>query len=158
MNVFLAQVAKHRPLLKEGFRVLAFDPGETTGVCIFQGSVLKAVEQLSTGLMPMAAVTLCNYVQQFKPDIVVAEDYKVYKWKTDSHAWAELHTPRLIGALEYYLYTQSIPLIKQSAQVGKGFCTDDRLKEWGFYSPAKRHAMDAIRHACQFLMFGAKIG
>jgi hypothetical protein len=159
MNTFLEQVAKHRPGLAvhpTPIRVLALDPGETTGYAIFRGVELLEVGQLKTTMMPLAAVRISEFLTEVFPDKLVIEDYRVYKWKTDSHAWAELHTPRLIGAVEYIAHTRSLPMVKQSAQVGKGFCTDDRLKEWGFYKPALRHGNDATRHACQYLMFGAE--
>lgn len=152
-TLFEEQVKKQRPNWGDEI-VLALDPGETTGVAVFKGIKLGEVTQLNTVEMPKAAVALYNLIVLIKPQVVIVEDYRVYKWKTDQHAWAGLHTPRLIGALEYILFVLNTPTIKQSAQVGKGFCTDERLKEWGFYTPAKRHAMDAVRHGCQFLMFG----
>lgn len=109
---------------------------------------------INTANLPWAAVDLFDTILEAKPDLVVAEDYRVYKWKADQHAWAELHTPKLIGALVYWCHVQKIPLVMQSAQTGKGFCTDERLKEWGFYKTSMRHGNDAVRHACQFLMFG----
>jgi len=157
MNTFLAQTAKNRPGLAEHptpMKVLGVDPGETTGVAFFQGVQLGAYGQLATKLFPTAPVILCDFIRKMAPDIVVIEDYRVYKWKTDSHAWAALHTPKMIGVVEYYCHINGIPLVLQSAQVGKGFCTDERLKEWGFYQTSQRHANDAIRHACQYLMFG----
>ena len=153
MNLFQSQVQKNRPLWGDRV-VLSLDPGETTGACKFVGNAPAWIEQIPTGLIPQMAVSLCDLILTNKPDVLVVEDYRVYKWKTDSHAWAGLHTPRLIGMIEFFAFTQGIPLVKQSAQVGKGFCTDERLKEWGFYKPGKRHAVDAVRHACQFLMFG----
>lgn len=157
MNTFLEQVQQRRPLLSARhlpLKVLAIDPGETTGWALFCNTTMDRHGQLQTSLFPQAPVTLCSHIEAWKPDVVVIEDYRVYKWKTDSHAWAALHTPKLIGVVEYFCYINKIPLTKQSAQVGKGFCTDERLKEWGLYQVAMRHANDAIRHACQYLMFG----
>jgi len=134
-------------------RVLALDPGETTGACLFVGPNLSEARQLATGLMPLAAVAVSNYIQLLEPDVVVIEDYRVYSWKTKDHAWAGLHTPRLIGATEYICHQLLKPLVKQTAQQGKGFCTDDKLKAWGVYQVNQKHARDAIRHACYYLLF-----
>jgi hypothetical protein len=140
-------------------RILAFDPGETTGACNFYGAELKEAVQLPTGLMPTAAVAVRNWINQyteetgFKPDAIVIENYRVYSWKTDDHAWAEMHTSRLIGAIELICHDLGIPLHKQSAQNAKGFCTDDKLKAWGFWMRGERHARDAIRHAVFYLLF-----
>lgn len=154
INIFLAQVNKHRPDWKG--TVVAIDPGETTGVCVFKGTELVKAGQINTKNIPEDAVTLCNWISDQTPNVLVVEDYRVYKWKTDQHAWAGLHTPRLIGMVEYVAFVRGHKLVKQSAQIGKGFCTDDKLKSWGFYLPGKRHAVDAVRHACQFLMFGTE--
>jgi hypothetical protein len=159
-NTFLEKVAEHRPGLQQHdapIRVLGLDPGETTGMCVFEGTHMRVHGQIATANMPWAAVNIADSIQDFKPDIVVMEDYRVYKWKTDSHAWAELHTPKLIGAVEYICHLAKIKLYKQSAQTGKGFCTDERLKQWGFYKTGTRHGNDAVRHVCQWLMFGEKL-
>jgi hypothetical protein len=139
-------------------RVLALDPGETTGACVFVGPNLTDARQLQTGLMPIAAITIREYIEYYHRNAgplaaVVVEDYRVYSWKTKDHAWAGLHTPRLIGALELICYDFGLQLVKQTAQQGKGFCTDDKLKSWGVYQEGKQHARDAIRHACYYLLF-----
>jgi hypothetical protein len=109
--------------------------------------------------MPTAAVTVRNYIldrghRDFgKIDAVVMEDYKVYSWKTKDHAFAGLHTPRLIGALELVCFDLGIPLYKQMAVQAKGFCTDDKLQAWGLWQEGMRHARDAIRHALYYLLF-----
>lgn len=147
-------------------RVLALDPGETTGACVFEGHKLVDARQLQTGLMPLAAVSVRQYIRNWHikvcgdPDInpsvvdtVVTEDYRVYSWKAKDHAWQGLHTPRLVGAIELICHDEDVQLVKQSAQIGKGFCTDDKLKAWGLYQVGERHARDAIRHAVQYLLF-----
>lgn len=139
--------------------IVALDPGETTGACYMHRNAsgvcaLADMTQLATKFMPAAAQVVADYINMHKCDLVVMEDYRVYKWKTDSHAWADLHTAKLIGAIQYICYLHKIPFIMQSAQIGKGFCTDDRLKEWGFYSAGERHARDAVRHGSQWLLFG----
>lgn len=155
MNTFQEQTLNNRKGdAVHSLKLLSLDPGETTGVAVFQGLVLSDALQLPTGLMPLAAQTVYHYILKIDPKVVVMEDYKVYAWKANQHKWAELHTPKLIGAIQFACAELGIPLFLQSAQTGKGFCTDERLKEWGFYRAAHRHANDAIRHACQWLMFG----
>jgi len=159
MNTFIEQVKKHRPEFDQNSLTIGIDPGETTGLAIFRGIVLAETLQLSTPLMPTAAQYLSRWIDSWcnNKDIfttLVMEDYRVYKWKTDSHAWAELHTPQLIGAIRFWALLKDYRLKLQTAQIGKGFCTDDRLQEWGFYQRGARHSRDAIRHACHWLMFG----
>jgi hypothetical protein len=140
-------------------RVLAFDPGETTGAANFLGPELKEALQIPTGLMPTAAVNVRTWINRyldetgFKPDAIVIEDYRVYSWKAEDHSWQNMHTCRLIGAIELICHDMNVPLHKQSAQNAKGFCTDDKLKAWGFWQAGERHARDAIRHAIFHLLF-----
>lgn len=46
--------------------------------------------------------------------------------------------------------------IKQMAVTAKNFCTDDKLKQWGFWQAGQKHARDSIRHGCYFLLFFRK--
>jgi hypothetical protein len=136
-------------------RMVSLDPGETTGACVFHGLKLAHAEQLPTGDMTHAPRVMNDFLNKWKPQLLIMEDYRVYQWKARSHTWNSLHTPRLIGFIEgwCHLQTPAVPLIKQTAQQGKGFCTDDKLKEWGFYLPGERHSRDAIRHGCYYLLF-----
>jgi hypothetical protein len=105
----------------------------------------------------LSARSLREIIRSARPDVVVMESYRVYSWKADQHKWQSLFTPRLIGALEYIIAQEGLPLVKQSASEGKNFCTDDKLKAWQLYSrtTGKQHARDALRHALHFALFGA---
>jgi hypothetical protein len=149
-------------LVIQGFRdpqflpsnILALDPGETTGWAFFAGLELLQCGQINTSDASVAPKALISLLNEFHPVVqIVMEDYRVYQWKAKDHAWNPLLTPRVIGMVEMFAYQSDIPVVKQSAQTGKGFMTDDRLKEFGFYRRGERHARDAIRHACQYLLF-----
>jgi len=133
-------------------RVLALDPGETTGIAYFEGPTLKIYQQIKEPTVELAASHLKDVIELYKPDIVVMEDYRVYSWKTKDHAWNSLHTSRLIGAVEYVCFERRVPLWKQMAQMPKGFCTDDKLRALGYYVGGK-HARDAVRHGLYYLLF-----
>ena len=137
-------------------RVLGLDPGETTGACFFAGSKLVDSTQLPTKTPSFGGVVVRNYIQTWGPDVVVMEMYRIYSWKADDHSWQSLHTPRLIGAIEFICESalkEPVGLVQQTAQQAKGFCTDEKLKAWGVYQEGKPHARDAIRHACYYLLF-----
>jgi len=134
-------------------RVVALDPGETTGVAVFEGPRKLYEDQLTTKDVPAAAKRLAEMIDAWGAKVVVCEDYRVYAWKIRQHAWSSLHTPRLIGAIELVCHVGGILLVKQSAQVAKTFCTDEKLDQWGVNSD-RRHSRDAIRHACYYLLFG----
>ena len=85
---------------------------------------------------------------------MVCENYRVYGWLVQQHSWAELHTPKLIGAIACLAYISNTPIHYQMASEGKGWVTDTKLKEWNMYNAGQKHARDAIRHACYYLLFG----
>ena len=85
------------------------------------------------------------------------EDYKIYAWKTDTHTWATLHTPQLLGVIRTIAVLQGIPLETRMAVEAKTFCDNDKLEMWGLYKPGMRHARDAIRHGCFSLLFSKNV-
>lgn len=170
MKPFADMVFDHRSARgwaypKADARMICLDPGETTGWAIFVGTVLRASGQLDTKSFPGCARVMKDffYIQaglgdHEYPFHVVMEDYKVYSWKSQSHSWSGVHTLRLIGAIQAILELQFSRhqvqgLTWQSAQQGKAFCTDPKLQAWGFYKEGERHARDAIRHGCNYLLF-----
>jgi hypothetical protein len=91
--------------------------------------------------------------QYHSPDMVVYEDFRIYDWKAASLSWNTLHTPRLIGAIQTLTFQRAIKVFTQMAQQPKGFVTDAKLEQWGYYKKGQRHARDAVRHACYYLLF-----
>lgn len=149
---------KQKGISFEG-RLLALDPGQTTGVACFsadaQETVLTHASQIKTWPLEEGVDTFWNLLQSLQPTKVVFESYQVYEWKTDDHTWSQIPTVQVIGMIKTILIQKEIPFETQTAQVAKGFCDDAKLKTWGYYQPGLRHARDAIRHACYNLLFGA---
>lgn len=141
------------PARNRSLRVVGVDPGETTGICVFNGCELLGSDQLTTKGLEEGIDALAKYLRTNKPDIVSIEDYRVYSWESDKHKWAALHTPKLIGAVYTICYLRDIPIKMRMAQAAKGFVTDEKLKAWGLYKKAKRHSRDAMRHAIYSLIF-----
>lgn len=140
--------------------LLALDPGETTGWCVFDSEDgkhfhLVAQGQEKTWEMDYAVSGLTGLIKQFKPDHIVHELYAIYEWKSSDHSWSQVPTLRIIGCLETLCIQQNIPYSAQTAQIAKNFCTDDKLRMWNYYIKGARHARDAIRHGTYYLMFHA---
>jgi len=144
-------------------KILAFDPGETTGTVLLNVENPKQVslthaEQLDTSRLSAKTFSILHKcIEVADPEFIVIEDYRVFSWKRDQHVWSALHTPKLIGMLISLACLYHIPYGFQTPQVAKGFCTDKRLRDWGFYIPGHRHANDAIRHAVCYALFGATL-
>lgn len=140
--------------------LIAFDPGETTGVSHWEVTpaqvILKRSTQVKTWPIDQAVKHLAGEISQTKPDAIVFESYQVYEWKKDEHSWSQIPTVQVIGCLQTLCIQQDIPYFTQTAQIAKGFVTDEKLKDWGFYERGQRHARDSMRHALYFLLFGPK--
>lgn len=144
--------------------LLSYDPGHTTGWCLVNVSedgqfTWMEFGQLKTGDLKEGFQNIQANVLHCKPiDEIVFENYRVYGWKKEQHAWSDLHTPKLIGVIEAICAMESIPTYNQPAQVAKGFCTDAKLREWGLWDRTKgqKHCRDAIRHAIYFILFGGR--
>ena len=145
----------------EADRILCFDPGHTTGWAFFEKALLVDAGELDTTSIEACILNTGYLFESYPPDIVVIEDYRIYKWRQKQHVGSEMLTTRIIGCLET-LTIQNFSyrgwvhkIVKQPAHVAKGFCTDKKLKEWEMDKPGMRHARDAIRHGCYFILFGA---
>ncbi len=153
---FLRRANPDRYSQSELSRVLVFDPGETTGVAAFDGCVLTFANQFKTKDRSKFHEQFNSLINHIRPRFVLFEDYRVYGWRRDQHAWSDLHTPKIIGQIEALCGIHGLCYHSQMAFQGKQFCTDEKLKEWGLYFPGLQHGRDAIRHGCYFLLFGKK--
>lgn len=139
--------------------ILGLDPGETTGVSLWiriPGTALYDIYafQVNTSIIQWG-VDKFKVLIRSDPggSIVVVEDYRIYAWKAKDHSWQTLLTPRLVGVAETFCHLSGIPIVKQMAQQGKSFAKDDKLESWELYVRGLPHAMDAMRHVCQLLLF-----
>jgi len=150
---FLTLVCQRRGVVQSALPalLLAVDPGETTGWCVFRFGKLT-----ECGQCPGDPVHLDNLITRLDPDIIVCEEYRIYGWKAKRHAWSDVPTLRLIGGIQMICTQRNIPMVLQGAQQAKGFSKDDKLRAWGLYQVGKRHANDSIRHATYYLLFGYK--
>ncbi len=130
-------------------RLLCLDPGDTTGFAFFRDGVLTSYEQCSR-----KSETMLQLIEHYRPQVITCERYVIYSWKTETHAWSDVPTLRLIGVIEFICMQKKIMLVMQGTQAVKNFCTDKRLKEWGYFNKEKKHSMDAVRHGCFYLLFG----
>ncbi len=136
--------------------IVAFDPGHTTGWAYFFDAVLMDSGEIDTTSISNCIENAQHVFHTCRPEIVVMEDYRVYKWRQKQHVGSEMLTTRIIGCLETLAIQDFVNhVVKQPAHIAKGFCSDKKLKEWGMDKPGMRHARDAIRHGCYYILFGA---
>lgn len=132
--------------------LLALDPGETTGACIWlpkDNSLL--IFQLGTPEIEGGWRTVHELLQKLQPEHVRIEDYRVYGHMTDQHSFAGLHTPQLIGAIKAAACDHEIPSSVAMAIHAKTFWTDAKLKMCGLYNRGLKHGRDAQRHVLRYM-------
>ncbi len=159
MNLSYEEIFKRiRGNKKVPHKLLCFDPGKTTGWCVFVDGQLDHWGQLPECYDDnnIDVQSMIDLFEEEQPDFILYEDYKVYSHKLDRHTFNPVFTVRLIGAIETWAQMNNIPTHKQMASTAKTFATDKKLREWGFWERGMRHARDAIRHGCYFLLFYKK--
>ena len=123
-------------------RLLALDPGLTTGVAEWHGGIFTSWEEPDPMDCLMKLDTLVH-----RMDEVVCENFVprpgVRSWQPDA-----LH---IIGTVRYFCHRERVPLSLPMPS-GKTFATDSRLKLAGMYVPGKGHANDAARHLLKRLV------
>jgi hypothetical protein len=139
-------------------RLLSLDPGQTTGYavweCLSQSVVLLDAGQLYTWAKEDIDVRPLNaIISKYGPTHTVLESYQIYEWKNKDHSWSQVPTIQVIGGIKVLCQWNNITYSQQTAQVAKQFVTDEKLEAWGYYKPGVRHARDAIRHGCYYLLF-----
>lgn len=139
-------------------RILALDPGETTGYAVFDATPNDIdwveIDQVKSWPETTAMNNLPELFQRTQPGLIVHESYRVYSWKAEDHSWSSVRTVQVIGCIWTLAIQQGIRRFEQSAQNAKGFWDDDKLIEFGLYQRGLRHGRDATRHALHYLCFG----
>lgn len=143
-------------------RILGLDPGHTTGTCFFERGVLTDWKQIVTieedplkrhGQLREIWSAIDQLIEYYDPTLIVCENYRIYEHKLQQHANSGVETLRLIGGIDYYAESHRIPIRYQMATEHKGFCTDKKLQQWGYWQPGMRHSRDAIRAVTYHLLF-----
>lgn len=140
---------------------VTLDPGETTGVAVFDGDTTIRVYQQETKEIGPAYDWLYETLEQYPLEShphLRYEDYRVYEWKSADHSWSQIHTLRWIGAILVAVHHAGWDHSSCMAQHAKGFWTDEKLKHFGLYTPGLKHGRDALRHLLYFLLFPTKAG
>ena len=128
--------------------LLAFDPGEVSGCCVFKDGKPVEFRQLPTvnkKTRDYEWSVIEEFIDEINPDTVIIENYRIYAHKLDQHSSSDVPTLQLIGAIKYMLYgmrsqlfwdgnkrTSMIVANKILIQNGKGILTilDKDLKQF----------------------------
>lgn len=124
----------------EDRRIIAFDPGGTTGIAIWTPDHI-GMQRVQLGPQEHHEV-LENTLYDFEPDVIVTERFD-YRPK---QGHADLSPVEYIGVMKLYSQKFDVPVVQQKQLKGhKGLWTDDKIKALNLWIPGKPHAMDATR-------------
>jgi hypothetical protein len=139
-------------------RVLALDPGKTTGYACGYLNDARNME-FEVGEEQFSLGDMYEFLEGFigshvHPTHVVYEDFT---YRNASRGGLDLTPVKMLGIIELYRerYEPMVGFHKQSAATGKAFWSDPKLKEIGLHARGKKHGRDATRHLLQWLAFGA---
>lgn len=145
--------------------IVALDPGGTTGWATYQAETLwNANEkqeyynvkwncgQLGPG---QHHAELYSFLEMQRTDQyqLVCESFEFRQKARDN---VVLDSKEYIGVVKLYHQVEHIPLQFQTAAMGKGFVTDDKIKKLDLWYPGWPHAMDATRHLLYFMVNSMK--
>jgi hypothetical protein len=113
--------------------ILVFDPGITTGWAYLKdGKIAGGDFKLWSRVEDL--------IDRAQPDVIVAEDFRLYLWKARSLANDQLYTVRVLGVIEFIAQQRNLPFVLQMA-VERKQVRLSRIK--GLKS---RHAYAALQH------------
>ena len=159
--------------------ILALDPSGdftkgkgTTGVCYMNAYnnyievfEIKALDFTDKEIYWDKVIqTIAGYKAVFNDIVVVVEDYILYAEKAENQIHSLLETPRLIGIIQWYCYTNNIPCYLEFASIVKNRWTLAILEHKGYIKkngrsytiagqPFSNHCVDALRHAVHYATF-----
>jgi hypothetical protein len=139
--------------------VIAFDPGETTGYCLFEEGRLVASAALCAEDMLMLACGGGRFFNKIlqnrengKPITCVVERFTLYPGMALKMINNSFVAAQTIGIIRTLAYRTGMSIVYQAASHAKGLVTDDVLKTYSWHTRlGSRHEKDAARHAVYYL-------
>ncbi len=138
-------------------RVISIDPGQTTGYCI--GDLKDNVVSLNPCQDVLDHVGIYTLLEDEHPDYVVCESFEYRPGQAKDYI--VLISLEYIGIVNFWCHSgkkMNRPLSMQKASEGKGYFSNDKLKELGVYKRGVPHGMDALRHMMHWFTFKAGYG
>jgi len=132
--------------------IIAFDPGETVGVCIMlDDGTPQALEQIK---FP-ALVKFLKTIKAEKLDTVVIEKYIVFKGKAMAHTGTDLKTSQSVGQIKMWAELNDLPVVEQTANLLPMAEKRTQVKIPKDHSAS--HAICAYLHGAWYLMEQGKM-
>ncbi len=130
--------------------LIAFDPGATTGFCVFEDT------RFITGGEVKDDLSLDGVLATYVPDLVLYESFRLFPNKAQAMIGSEFLPAQVIGTLRYLCKVRGVKMIEQPPMLKKFFMPVARLKYYGVDLKSE-HARDAARHILYYLVFKQKL-
>jgi len=134
------------------FRVLALDPGGSTGWAVVHQDESRKTKVVDFGIL-RKDLTLTGIEHWFaKVDLVVCESFltRPKEARTGAFDYDPMETSQVIGVAKVLARLHSVPIVEQSASVkpvGYGFANQKYVK-----GKKNMHAWDAVAHGIYYLV------
>lgn len=144
------------------YRVLALDPGGTTGWATYTATVMHDPDGNAEYYKQKYACgqfgpeehhqQLYEFLESQRTSLysVVCESFEFRQGRQRNNL--NLMSKEYIGTLKTYSQIEQVSVVFQTAAVGKSFVDDKKLKVMGLWFPRNKHAMDAMRHLVTYLV------
>lgn len=122
---------------------ISFDPGETTGVAVFDDDKVYSWDQI-----PMDKI-LDFLSDEPKPDVVIYENFQLLPHKAKALIGSKFETIQVIGMIKAYAHRHGAELIEQRPGI------KSIAEMWTGVKPPKNHKqshkVDAYNHGAYYL-------
>lgn len=132
-------------------KIMAIDPGETTGIC-YARLRTDGILEYHPFQVTDDVDDLWRRIHAFAPDQIIIEDFE---FRGGARAGLNLKPVQHIGVVRLYDLTVGKGNLRiQKAAQGKSYYNDKSLRNLGLYVRGIPHGMDASRHLLQWFTFG----
>lgn len=151
-------------------RALAVDPGGTTGFAVWERSEDAEPNGESfrswmiEGQLP-AVNSAWGEATKTDPDeglvadldVIVCESFTISTATAKKTRGGSNAALEIIGALRWQASMIQVPFVLQAPSDASAFCSNEKLKRLGWYTPGPDHARSAARHLVLYLVRGGYI-
>lgn len=130
-------------------RILAVDPGGTTGIAL-KDFCCEPFNEAPGTWMPVGFQRTASLLEQKilydECDLVVCERFTIGPSTRGKSTRGSNEAIELIGLTRYFCSKQDVPFEEQAPADAMSFVPDSRLRMIGWYKTGEDHQRDAMRH------------
>ena len=133
-------------------RILAFDPGDTTGVAIVSSQVTDEGPRASFEMMTQMTLNeLIQWTATFNEevDLIIYERFIVFRQKAKQQTGSKMQVSQAIGVIKALAARLQVPIVEQGPDIKRPALAWSGITMPGVH--AQTHKVDAALHAFFYL-------